>query len=1012
MGSSILDNFWVIVSAVLVFLMQPGFMCLESGLTRAKNSINVAIKNLADFVFSVMGFWLVGFGLMFGFSRAGIIGTTWFMPEFGGSFHLISFFLFQTMFCGTATTIFSGAVAERMKFSSYLQVAVLLSVCIYPLFGHWAWNGIDAGPAKGWLGAAGFVDFAGSTVVHSVGGWMALAVLLVIGPRKGRFTKDGKPVDLCGSDVPLSVLGTLLLWIGWVGFNGGSTLTLDVRVPGIIVNTIIAAAAGSAFSLLLGFGIYRISKISFLINGSLGGLVAITACCHCVTIFESMIIGVIAGGVCIIADEVLLRCGVDDAVSAVPVHLCCGIWGTLAVALFGDPERLGTGLSFLAQLVVQAEGILAAFVVAFLIPLFLIRQLNRMAPLRVSAEEEEIGLNISEHGAKTETADFFRVMQLQEDTGDLSLRVPADPFTDTGVIAGRYNKMMDALQHMGERFQQLFDGSPQAIIATDAKGTVTRVNRGFESLFGYPAAGVAGSHNLDMIVPEDLRLEMTTLRQTILSGKAVEKETCRVHKSGKLIPVSFQGFPMVINHLIEGAFYVYQDITERKALEDQLYRKAFYDSMTGLPNRVLFMDRLKQALARQRRKEALHFAVFLIDLDRFKWVNDNLGHQAGDALLEEVARRFLGCVRSVDTVARLGGDEFAVLLEDITDTREIIHVARRIRDESARAFIVEDTDVLISASIGIIPDTAGYRKSDEVLRDADIAMYRAKTTGKSRFKVFSSKLFRMTHDAQKLENDLKFALDRDEFTLYYQPIVCAKTERIKGFEALVRWEHPERGLIGPSEFIPVAEDTGLIFDIGRWVIETACRQLRTWQKEIKGAQDLGVSVNISIQQFSHNNLEKIIDTALKDAGLSARDLVVELTESAVIEKPESVIGHLNRLRQLGIRIAIDDFGTGYFSLAYLKHFPLDFLKMDKSFVDGINADHENLEIARAIITLARNLDLSVVAEGIERDDQLETLRGLNCSFIQGYYYSRPVPADQMAKMLRKDPQLRADRCLR
>ncbi len=387
MGSSILDNFWVIISAILVFLMQPGFMCLESGLTRPKNSINVAIKNLADFVFSVMGFWVVGFGLMFGVSSSGIIGTGGFIPEFGNNFPLISFFLFQTMFCGTATTIFSGAVAERMKFTSYLAVAVLLSVFIYPLFGHWAWNGIDKGTLTGWLGAGGFVDFAGSTVVHSVGGWLALAILIVIGPRKGRFS-DGKPIDICGSNLPLSVLGTLLLWIGWIGFNGGSTLAMDYRVPGIIVNTVMAAAAGSAFCLLIGYMFNRIFKVSFLINGSLGGLVAITACCHCVSLFESVLIGTIAGAICLIVEQLLLHYGIDDAVSAVPIHLGCGIWGTLAVGIFS------AGHSFMVQLL----GVVAYAVPCFFSALILFLILKATMGIRVDEEEEMGGLDMGEHG--------------------------------------------------------------------------------------------------------------------------------------------------------------------------------------------------------------------------------------------------------------------------------------------------------------------------------------------------------------------------------------------------------------------------------------------------------------------------------------------------------------------------------------------------------------------------------------------------------------------------------------
>lgn len=999
MSSGIIDNFWVIVSAVLVFLMQPGFMCLESGLTRPKNSINVAIKNIADFVFSVLGFWLIGFGLMFGLSHRGLIGTTCFMPEFADNFHLMSFFLFQTMFCGTATTIFSGAVAERMKFSSYLQMAVLLSGIIYPVFGHWAWNGLDSGTTAGWLGAAGFVDFAGSTVVHSIGGWVALAVLIVIGPRHGRFRKDGKPVDFHGNDLPLSVLGTLLLWIGWVGFNGGSTLAMDARVPGIIVKTIIAAASGAAFCLFIGYIVSRISKISFLINGSLSGLVAITACCHCVSISESVFIGAIAGVLCLVIEETLFHYRIDDAVSAVPVHLGCGIWGTLAVALFGDPQILGTGLSFMAQLLVQVTGILAACLVGFIIPFLIIRRINRISPLRVSIEEEQIGLNVSEHGAKTEAFDFLRVMQAQEQTGDLSLRVPADPFSDTGVIAARYNKMMEALQQMGARFQQLFDGSPQAVVSMDTDGRIIHANKGFETLFGYPAPSLAGAHNLDLIVPEDLRLESTTLRQAVSSGKTIEKETKRRHKSGRLIPVSLLGFPIMINNSIEGEFFIYQDITERKALEDQLYRKAFYDSMTGLPNRVLFLERLIQTLKRQERNKQAHSAVFMIDLDRFKWVNDNLGHQTGDTLLKEVSHRFLSCVRSMDTVARLGGDEFSVLLEDISDAGQIISIARRIRDETARPFMLKGKEALISASIGIIVDTSSYIRADDILRDVDIAMYRAKATGKSRFRIFGKKLQQMAHDALQLENDLKTALKKEQLTLYYQPIVFSKTGRLKGFEALIRWNHPFRGIIPPSDFIPVAEDNDLIIPIGQWVIETACRQLKAWQDRFPGYEHLTISVNISVQQFAYNNLEKIVETALNKTGLAAHCLVAELTESAVIDKPEAVIGHLNRLKQSGIKIAIDDFGTGYFSLAYLKNFPLDFLKMDKSFVNDINRHHENLEIAKAIITLAQNLNLEVIAEGIESNDQLETLQGIGCDFIQGYYFSKPVDSHRAEDLI-------------
>ncbi|WP_342743903.1 putative bifunctional diguanylate cyclase/phosphodiesterase [Desulfamplus magnetovallimortis] len=558
---------------------------------------------------------------------------------------------------------------------------------------------------------------------------------------------------------------------------------------------------------------------------------------------------------------------------------------------------------------------------------------------------------------------------------------------------------MAALQRAAVTFQQLFDGSPQAVLSTDSQGIITRANRGFESVFGYSAEHISGSHNCDMIVPEEMVLEMTTIRQTILSGKSVHKETRRKHKNGKLIPVSLLGFPILINGTVEGIFYVYQDITERKELEDQLYRKAFYDSLTGVPNRILFMERLGRAVARQKRKKQFCFAVFMIDLDRFKWVNDTMGHPAGDILLEQAAQRFLCSVRSVDTVARLGGDEFAVLLEDISDSKEIIAIARRIRNEAAKVFKIKGNDIHISSSIGIVINTSFYSRAEDILRDADIAMYRAKATGKSRYKVFSKKLHEMTHDALQLENDLKEAVEKNQLQLYYQPVVCAKSEKIKGFEALLRWSHPTRGMISPVNFIPLAEENGLIIPIGQWVIEEACRQLKKWHLSTEFARHMSMSVNISSRQFMHNDLEQTIINALDAVELSPDFFVAELTESSVMEKPESVIGQLNRLKKTGIRIAIDDFGTGYSSLAYLKRFPLDYLKMDKSFVDEINANHENMEIAKAIITLAHNLDLKVIAEGIERMEQLEALRCLDCNFIQGYYYSRPVDGLQASQLI-------------
>lgn len=448
-----IDIFWVLICAGLVFLMQAGFTCLESGLTRSKNSINVAIKNITDFGISTILFWAIGFALMFGTSYNTWIGSTGFFLSLDKGTWPTTFFLFEIMFCATAVTIVSGATAERLRFRSYIIVSVIFSGLIYPTFGHWAWNGSQNGTFTGWLGMRGFVDFAGSTVVHSAGGWVSLATLLVIGPREGRFPKVGVHKKIHGSDLPLSVLGVLLLWIGWFGFNGGSTLALNDSVAGIVTNTFLAGAAGSLATLAIGWPIRRRADVELLIFGSIAGLVAITAPAHAVNAISALIIGGIGGIVMLGVEYLLEYLHIDDAVGAIPVHLGAGIWGTLAVAIFGEAELLNTGLNRWDQLLTQLIGIGVCFLWVFGTSYIFFSIINRFLPLRVTPEDEYIGLNVSEHGATTELLDMFRAMDAQARTGDMSLRVPVEPFTEIGQIAERYNWVMDALEKESAKTQ-------------------------------------------------------------------------------------------------------------------------------------------------------------------------------------------------------------------------------------------------------------------------------------------------------------------------------------------------------------------------------------------------------------------------------------------------------------------------------------------------------------------------------------------------------------------------------
>jgi len=441
-----IDTIWVLICTVLVLLMQAGFVCLETGLVRAKNSINVAIKNVLDFCVAGIGFWLVGFGLMFGASYAGLVGTSDFAFEApaGGTVNtawIMVFFFFQLAFCSTSTTIVSGAVAERMSFRGYVITAAILSMMIYPVFGHWAWGGVFAGPSAGWLEQRGFVDFAGSTVVHSIGGWIALAAILVLGPRIGRFGHGGKRVE--PHDMPLATLGMFLLWIGWFGFNGGSTLALNASVPNILVHTMLAAAAGGIAATSLSWMRKGLPDVQSALNGILAGLVAITANCHIVTTSNAVLIGVGGGLVCYAASALLARLEIDDAVDAVPVHLAAGIWGTLAVALLGDVSLFPAGHTRVEQFGVQALGVAAAGCFAFGVSYVVLRIIDRFLPLRVSSDAERVGLNIAEHGASSALLDVLGAMEGQAARGDFSKPLHVEPFTEAGEMASRYNLVLD-----------------------------------------------------------------------------------------------------------------------------------------------------------------------------------------------------------------------------------------------------------------------------------------------------------------------------------------------------------------------------------------------------------------------------------------------------------------------------------------------------------------------------------------------------------------------------------------
>jgi diguanylate cyclase (GGDEF)-like protein/PAS domain S-box-containing protein len=431
------------------------------------------------------------------------------------------------------------------------------------------------------------------------------------------------------------------------------------------------------------------------------------------------------------------------------------------------------------------------------------------------------------------------------------------------------------------------------------------------------------------------------------------------------------------------------DITEYYRVQEQLTHDALHDPLTGLPNRTLFMDRLEQAIKNLKRDESHLCAVLFLDLDRFKLINDSLGHLAGDQLLIEVSQCLRTCLREEDTIARLGGDEFVILLNNIQQTETAVATAQKISQNLNRSFQVGGHEIFTSASIGIAIGGADYKSGEELLRDADTAMYAAKHSGQNRHQVFGSNMRVKAIDQLLLETDLKRALERQEFSLVYQPIFSISDSQLIGFEALLRWNHPDRGSVAPSDFIPLAEETGLIVPIGWWVLREACHQIQSWQLKYPNLTDLTISVNISNKQFAQHDFVEKLQSISQDVGISPATLKLEITESAVMVDPISVAQKLKQIKALGIDLMMDDFGTGYSSLNYLRTFPLDTLKVDQSFVNQMCCE-DGFEIVKTIINLAHNLKMQVVAEGVENEEQVSRLRDLGCEYAQGYFFSRPL----------------------
>jgi diguanylate cyclase (GGDEF)-like protein/PAS domain S-box-containing protein len=558
-----------------------------------------------------------------------------------------------------------------------------------------------------------------------------------------------------------------------------------------------------------------------------------------------------------------------------------------------------------------------------------------------------------------------------------------------------------AVKDNSDRFRSAFDHAAIGMALVSSEGRWLQVNRSLCEILGYSERELMGTDFLTITNPDDISASLANI-ELLLKGKVptFQMEKRYIHKQGHDVWV-FWSVSLARNIHSESVHLIFQiqDITDRKVAEQQLHHDAFHDVLTGLPNRALFMDHLNLAIARSKRHEDHLFAVLYLDLDRFKVINDSLGHMIGDLLLVEIARRLGGCLRPGDTVARLGGDEFTVLVDDIKDESEAIYVAERIKKELTKSFNLSGREVFTTLSIGIAPSSTGYDRAEDILRDADTAMYRAKSLGKARHEIFDKAMHARAINLLQLETDLRKAIEHQEFFIQYQPIVDLDNFSLRGFEALVRWRHPERGFISPIDFIPVAEETGMIIQIGEWVLREACRQIQRWQVVFPSDPPLFISVNLSGKQFTQADLIHEVAYILSETRIDPHSLKLEITESMVMENIEAATEMLNELRALGVQLSIDDFGTGYSSLSYLHRFPIDTLKIDRSFVTQMSENNENAEIVRTIVMLAQNLGMDVVAEGVETNEQLALLRKLGCENGQGYFFSKPLDVAGAEKII-------------
>lgn len=998
-------SLWLVLATALVFSMQAGFLLVEAGSVRSKNTINVTHKNIADIIISGCAFLLVGAPIMFGVHAAGWLSAdAAVLSDPSSQLQL----LYQFAFCATAATIVSGAVAERMSFNAYLLIAAAMGLLIYPGFGSLVWGNAILPDQTSWLSDRGFLDYAGSTVVHAVGGWAALAAVVVIGPRLGRFGEDGKPVPIQGHSSVLVLLGVIILAVGWIGFNAGASDPGSVEFSAIVLNTIVAMIFGGGAAMACDV-VSKRGKIrtNTSVTGIIGALVAITAGCAYVDLFGAMMIGIAGGLTATIGAHLLLvKARIDDPVDAIATHGLAGLAGTLLVSVFALPEHIAT--TRLEQFAVQLQGSAIAFVWAFGLTFALLQIAKKLGMLvRVSAEDEEIGLNISVHGDGFDVDGLKQLLGLDSNSGFAPVdlggeRINEHPKYDHGEELSVVQRVVESAsildaerREVKKRLIDIESQSSDWMFEIDREFRITHISEKFCRTLGSDATTMIGANYFALLIPIETSIE----EHRRMLDAAQPFENCEFdlrlpNEDPRTIAIS--ALPILnargacIGHRCQA-----HDISELKRATDEIMFLARHDSLTGLLNRAAFESEAEQTLGKTFKA-----LIGSIDLDGFKIINDSFGHATGDHLLKVTAERIRAVVGDRALVARFGGDEFVFLCalrQDDNLARQASEIGDALIVQLCRPVETEEGILPIGSSLGFAFHDGHPADLNALLRRSDMALYEAKRNGRRQWVTFNASLQEKAEFRSQLAGDMPSALHNEEFYLEYQPQVDAVECTLNGFEALLRWNHPDHGRIPPNDFIEIAEESGHIVALGEWVIQEACRTAAKWPT-IAG-QGCQIAINISPIQLNQPNIVEVIEAALSDAKLNPNLLEIEITESTLIGDPEQIIKILHDIRELGVRVAIDDFGTGYSSLSYLQRFPLDRIKVDRAFVRNIAADEGDKQIAEVIIQLGKTLGLNVIAEGVETTNQHDLLGVLGCDDVQGFLHSPPVSAMQALNLI-------------